>query len=140
MLLLDWPTFCSIGHSWPNCCLVKFFLQSCWYMPITKHSRSKSPLQPSYSCPMFHNFFNLSTLTNYRAKVSRIYLLYLLSFNSQSSFSYLYIPIEVALHMFHLYVICFKAMDYKATHHLLSLAFTPFLNSSTNIISFAPIH
>ena len=46
-LLLDWLTFRSIGHSWSNCFPVKFSLQYCWHSSVTKHFRSKYPLQPS---------------------------------------------------------------------------------------------
>lgn len=41
------PTFCSIGHNWSNHCLAKLLVQSHCYVSITKHSRSKSPLQAS---------------------------------------------------------------------------------------------
>lgn len=70
VLLLDWLAFYFICHSWSNHCHVKFFLQSCWYVPITKHSKSKSPLQPSCFYPISDVFLNLSTLTNYWANVS----------------------------------------------------------------------
>lgn len=47
------PTLLSIGHSWANHCIVKFFLQFYQYTLIIKRSRNKSPLQPSSSYPMF---------------------------------------------------------------------------------------
>ena len=41
-IILDWPTLCSIGHSWSNRCPVKFSLQSCWHSLGTKHSKRRS--------------------------------------------------------------------------------------------------
>ena len=62
---LDWQIFCSISHSWSNGCLLKFFLQSCCYVPIISHSRSESSLQLSILFPMFDNLLNLSIYTKY---------------------------------------------------------------------------
>ena len=138
MLLLDWPTFCSIGPSWSNHCPIKFFLQSCWHSPVTKHSRSKSPLQPSCFNPIFDIFINLLILTNYRAKVAeRITWWHLMVFNSHSNFSFFYIPIEVTNHLFGLCTAYFKPLDSNVSRHLSSFVFTPSLDSSTNTISSA---
>ena len=35
VLFPDWSTLCFIGHIYSNCCLVKFSLQSYWYVSIT---------------------------------------------------------------------------------------------------------
>eukprot|EP00268_Persea_americana_P020104 TRINITY_DN20357_c0_g1_i1.p1 TRINITY_DN20357_c0_g1~~TRINITY_DN20357_c0_g1_i1.p1 ORF type:complete len:280 (-),score=50.78 TRINITY_DN20357_c0_g1_i1:329-1168(-) len=49
----------ATGKSWD---------ESCWYVLITKHSRSKSPLQPCHFSPMIDIFLNLFIITKYRAK------------------------------------------------------------------------
>eukprot|EP00268_Persea_americana_P010875 TRINITY_DN14454_c0_g1_i1.p1 TRINITY_DN14454_c0_g1~~TRINITY_DN14454_c0_g1_i1.p1 ORF type:complete len:102 (+),score=11.15 TRINITY_DN14454_c0_g1_i1:1-306(+) len=73
------------------------------------HSKNKPPIQSSGSYPMFDMFLNLSILAIYRAKVSdRICLWYLLGFNFHKSCISLHVPIEVAIHIFHLYVTYFK--------------------------------
>ena len=65
----NWTSFFSIGHSWSNRCLVKYLLQSCLYMLIKRHSRSKYPFRPSNSYPIFDIPPNLSILTNYRVGI-----------------------------------------------------------------------
>eukprot|EP00268_Persea_americana_P018471 TRINITY_DN191_c2_g1_i5.p1 TRINITY_DN191_c2_g1~~TRINITY_DN191_c2_g1_i5.p1 ORF type:complete len:114 (-),score=0.50 TRINITY_DN191_c2_g1_i5:264-605(-) len=62
VLLLDWPTFCSIGHSWSNCCTVKLFL-------LVSMSQSqttpKVSLYFNHPALMFNIFVYLLILTNY---------------------------------------------------------------------------
>ena len=70
VLYPHWPIFCSISQSWSNQCFVKPFLQSCWNVSITKHSKRKSLLQLSSSYRMFGILLILPFLTTYRAKVS----------------------------------------------------------------------
>lgn len=90
VLFSNRPTFYSISHSWCNRSPVKNFHQSCWFALTTKHSRSRSLLHPTHSCPVFSIFINLSTYANYRAKVSEwISLWYLLSSNPHGSFPYM---------------------------------------------------
>ena len=101
ILLLDWLTLCSIGHSWSNRRLVKFSLQSCCISQSQSTPKAKSPLQPSRVYPMFNIFINLPILTNYRDKVTkRISVWHLMGFNSHSSFNSLYMLTKVAIQMF----------------------------------------
>lgn len=123
-LLLDWPTFCSIGRSWFNRYLVKVFIQSCWHLSITKHSISKfTSTIPLLS--MSNIFINLLIFINYIAKVvERNTLWKLLVFNSHSSFSFFYMPTEAIIHIFLLRAAYFRFLDSKALHHLSTFAFS----------------
>ena len=98
---------------------------------ITKHWKSKSPLQPSSSYSMFDILLNLSILTTIRAKVSKR-LWHLLSFNSHKSCISLFIPNEIAICVLCLCTTYIKALDFKASYHPSSFEFTPSLDPSTN--------
>ena len=69
-----WPTLYSIGHRWSNRCLAKLSLQSSWYMPITKQSKSESPLQLSLYYPISNILLNLLILTNYEPRYRKDYV------------------------------------------------------------------
>ena len=75
MLIFYWPT---LRRS--NRCPVKFSLQSYWHAPITKHSKIKSPLQPSRFYLMFEIFIMLrSCLCSFLSPIDLGYWLATLS-------------------------------------------------------------
>ena len=130
------PTFCSI--SWPNPCLVKSSVQSYWYVPITKHSRSKSPLRPPGSYYTSDILLNLPVFTKYWAKVSEgLSLCNLLSFNSHrigvTSLSTSPLKLQFIYSTFIQRIL--KHLDNKASRHFLIHPPTLYLQTTYTKVS-----
>ena len=138
VLLLNLPIFSSIGHSWYNRC-PKVFLQSCWYARITKHSKSKNPLQPLRSYAMLDIFLNLSILTNFEPRYQNksLYVISWYSILVQVSLSALCTsPLKLQCIYFVFVWLALKPLDSKTTCHLSNFTFMSSFNSSTNTISY----
>ena len=85
---------------------------------------------PFYS--MFNTFFNLLIFTNYRTKVTEKFLCGIFRVSILTIVLTLYIYL---LKLHSIYPVCIwlslNSLDYKASRHLSTFAFTPSLNSST---------